>query len=120
MSTTLINRSRRRLVLQLAHPQFERKRFGWQRRVIRTRDHNPRTGAVGIRETNKSLIGSLSLPAGSRLEGLPDIIAAVPDVKRAVARGDLELVRVADKAPMPIAAPKVAEPVKNGRKAKEG
>jgi hypothetical protein len=88
-----------------------RKRFGFQRRVIRIHDLNPRTGAVGIREANKALIGSISLPAGGRVEDLPDQIAAVPDVKRAKARGDLELVRATEQ---PSAKPKV----KNGARRK--
>lgn len=91
MAKTLINRSRRRMVFQLAHPAFMKKRWGYQVLNIRTHDLNPRTGAVGIREQRKGFSGSLTLLKGQVLTGLPDAIAAVPDVARAVRCGAVVL-----------------------------
>lgn len=133
MAKTMINRSRRRLVFQLAHPAFMKKRWGYQLMTVRTHDHNPRTGAVGIREQRKGLGGSLSLCAGEKLVDLPDAIAAVPDVARAVKLGLVQLrdttadelkgveaakAEARAKAGMPSAAPAAKAPAAKASKAK--
>lgn len=91
MSTTIVNVSKRRRLVSLDHPAFYRKRWGFRRQVVRTFEHNPRTGAKGVRENRKPIAGVLTLRAGEKLVGLPDEIAAVPAVKRLKARGDLVL-----------------------------
>lgn len=129
MSTTIINVSKRRRIISLDHPAFYSRRYGFRRRVIRTSDHNPKTGVRGVLEQRKGTPGTLTLLVGQRLEGLPDAIAGVPDVKRLRAAGFIRLEVVADAKPEK-KAPKAAAPVeafasdKNGKaaaaKAKRG
>lgn len=113
MSTTIINVSKRRKIISLDHPAFYSGRYGFRRRVIRTSDLNPKTGVRGVLEQRKGTPGTLTLLAGQRLEGLPDAIVGVPDVKRLRAAGDIRLEVAPDPKPRsqaPRAAPSKATP----------
>lgn len=48
-------------------------------------------GTRGVREETKKLPGSITIPAGQRVD-VPEWVVETPDVKRAVARRDLRLV----------------------------
>jgi len=91
MATTIENVSRRRQIISLDHPAFWHKRFGYRRVVVRASDHNPRTGSRGMRETRKGCAGVITLLRGESVTGLPDAIAAVPDVRRLRAAGAVKL-----------------------------
>jgi len=125
MATTLVNTTRRRLIIQLVHPAFYKKRFGWGRTIVRTKVLNPKTGERGLREHRKSIPGSLTVPASSpqvrgELVGLPDEIAAVPDVAKYVKAGKLKLVTTAEAKPAPPAPkPVEAKPSSDGKSDKE-
>lgn len=93
MATTIVNVSKRRRLISLDHPAFYRKRWGFRRQLVRTYEHNPRTGAKGVREIRKPIAGVITLLAGEKRVDLPDEIAAVPAVKRLKAQGDI-LVRL--------------------------
>jgi hypothetical protein len=110
MTYTMVNRTRRRLIIRLDHPAFQRRKFGFQRRVIRTIDLNPRTGERGVKEHRKALNGSLTLLKGERITGLPREIAAIPQVRKLRKKGDIELIEVAEKSDAEAPAPKVEEP----------
>lgn len=97
MTYTMKNRTRRRLIIRLNHPAFQRRRFGFQRRVIRTIDLNPRTGEKGVKEQRKALNGSITLLKGGEITGLPREIAAIPEVRKLRKAGKIELVEVEDK-----------------------
>jgi hypothetical protein len=63
-------------------------------------------GVVGIRVLNKLLASSISIAYGEMAQ-LPDGVANIPEVKRALARGDLRMVRLPKQDPKPADAPKL-------------
>jgi hypothetical protein len=95
---TLINKSGRLRTYQLTTSFFSSRKWGARRLEVRTIEHH-RDGNRYARISRKSVPGALTLVAGESREGLPDQILAVPDVKAAVAAGELEVRKVADPAP---------------------
>ena len=87
MTLTLINRSGRCLGLNLPHA-----------RVCTA-------GACGCTLTAdrppRRICRSLTLPAGHAATGLPEAVLAAPEVRAAVARGELEVRRREPKLPAP-------------------
>lgn len=103
MATTLVNMEKRRQLIELSHQTFYRPRWGYRVTLVKTSEHNPRTGSMGYREVKKKLPGTLTLLGGKSLKGLPDDIAAVPAVRAAVKAGKIRIVREGDASAKPAA-----------------
>ena len=98
MTTKITNNSRRRVLIQLVHPTFLKKRWGYQKITVGTFTHDPITGKKGRLEIQQKCSGVLTLRAGESRGGLPDEISAVPDVRRLLAAGKIKIELEEDRA----------------------
>lgn len=56
-------------------------------------EHNPRTGARGSRELTRKLAPSLTLQSGEESPDLPDAVEKAPEVRAAIDRGELAVLK---------------------------
>lgn len=91
--------------------------------VVGTRPHNPKTGQRQVRAHKRPISGSLTFlgkgKKGDTLEGLPRTVLRAPEVKAALAAGELLLVEAkAAPAASPAEAPKAEPKMKKDAPAK--
>lgn len=107
MPVTLENRLRQMQVFNLAHDAYCRDGACACREVEAiVVDENPRTGDRAPKRVSRRAPIALTLLAREVRAGLPDAVLDVPDVRTAVTRGQLRVVRQAPD-PAPAAGPSV-------------
>jgi len=107
---TLINKTRKMKVFNLDHPFFRSKKWGAKRMTVVVIEEH-KDGGSFPREVRRNITGSFTLLAGEKREGLPAQIQAVPEIRKAIRKGLITVVKEADanakataKAPTPPAA----------------
>jgi len=94
MPVTLENRLRQMQVFNLVHEAYCREGVCACREVEAVVvEENPRTGDRAPRRVTRRAAAALTLLAREVRQGLPDTVLQVPDVRAAVARGQLRVVR---------------------------
>lgn len=111
---TLINKTRKIKVYNLAHPFFRSKKWGAKSTTIMVVEEH-RDGTRHPRQLRRSITGSLTLLAGEKRTDLPDQIQAVPEIRKALKKGIL--VAVKQKAAEPAKTAKAA-PAKSSKRNK--
>lgn len=106
MPVTLESRVRRMQVFTLAHDIYCRATCACAELVVFVADENPGLQR-GARRVTKRVPGSLTLLAFEHRANLPNRILEVPDVQKAIGRGD---VRIRAHTPEPAAPAQVALP----------
>ncbi len=108
MTVTLINNTSRMLTFILPHAVYCKSLGECICRVIQ-------------RKTKRVLCESLTIPAGGKVENLPDAIVRVEKIKEAIQRGDLNVVheKVPVKEPTTNKTKPVTPMTKPGRKKKK-
>jgi hypothetical protein len=90
MKTVSLENLRRRMLPPIHVPEL-----GLQEHVVGTRLRDPKSGASGFKKVTRRLPPSVTLAAkgtpGSRVDGLPEAVAASPEVLAAKARGDIRI-----------------------------
>jgi hypothetical protein len=109
MAVTLENRLRQMQVFNLAHDAYCRGReCACSEVTVVVTDENPRTGERAPKRVPKKVPAALTLLAREVRDGLPDAVLRAPEVRAAIDRGALRVVRQAPDAPLP-SAPATAE-----------
>ena len=113
---TLINKTRKIKVFNLNHDYFRSKKWGAKRlTVVVVEEH--KDGGRFPREVRRNIVGSLTLLAGERREGLPAQIQAVPEIRKAIRKG---LIVVEKTSAKPEAAAKTPAPAAKSRSKRNG
>lgn len=103
---TLENRLRQMQVFNLVHEVWCAEGTCSCREVtVVVTDENPRTGERAPRRVLRKLPTALTLLAREVRAGLPDAVVEVPDVRAAIARGHLRVLRQAPESVAPSPAP---------------
>jgi hypothetical protein len=108
MPVTIENRLRQMQVFNLVHDVYCRGRgCSCSEITVVVTDENPRTGERAPRRVPKKVPTALTLLAREVRAGLPTSVLHVPDVRAALARGDLRVV-AQETDPLPFPAPSPA------------
>jgi hypothetical protein len=120
MAVTIENRLRQMQVFNLIHDVYCRGReCACSEVTVVVTDENPRTGERAPRRVAKKVPSALTLLAREERDGLPDAVLRVPEVRAAIDRGVLRVVRqVADAAPAVIPAAPPPEALERPRPAR--
>lgn len=112
MPVTIENRLRQMQVFNLVHDPYCRGRgCSCSEITVVVTDENPRTGERAPRRVPKKVPAALTLLAREVRSGLPTSLLQVPDVRAALARGDLRVVaQETDPLPSPTPSPARARP----------
>jgi hypothetical protein len=112
MAVTIENRLRRMQVFNLVHEAYCRGRgCSCTEITVVVTDENQRTGERAPRRVPKKVPAALTMLAREVRTGLPLSVLQVPDVRAAIARGDLRVVaQEADPLPSPAPTPARARP----------
>jgi hypothetical protein len=102
MPITLENRTRRMQVFSLPHDVFCRAQCACLETTVVLTVENPRTGDRARKSAAKQVPSSMTWLAFERRRGLPSVLLEVPDIKAAIARGELRLL---EQSPDPAPAP---------------
>ena len=89
-TVTLINKTNRAKVINLDHPAFRDKKYGFERKPVQVSVTN-KDGQTGTAIENRSIIGSLYLPAGGSLEGLHPAIKNCSQIRSMIMNGEVEV-----------------------------
>lgn len=111
---TIKNNAKRMQVFNLPHDvACSESACGCTRQLVGVTDLDPKTGDKTVRALKRRLADSITLTAagseGDTLEGLPNGVAFVPEIKAAAARKEITIKRVDDDAPV-VAGAKPAAP----------
>ncbi len=111
-TATLKNTTKRPKVVILDHPAFRDKKYGFKRTGVPTTVTNSR-GQSSVVNKNKSLPGSITVPAGGEVEGLHPAIKNCTQVLTGLRTGDftVEMVNVSTPKPARTRKPRAATPV---------
>ena len=93
---TLINKTRKIKVFNLDHPFFRSKKWGARRMTVVVIEEH-KDGNRYPRELRRNIIGSLTLRAGEERKGLPAQIQAVPEIRKAIRKGLIAVVKTGAK-----------------------
>ncbi len=94
---TLKNRSRRMQVFNLPHEQYcAGGECHCEEKQQMERVHDPESGEIGMRQTDKLICASITFLGGETKADLPDEILDCPEIKVALRRDDDGLIQVED------------------------
>ena len=99
-TATLVNKTRQSKVINLDHPAFRDKKYGFKRVNIAVSDLTAE-GKTVVRTVAQRLVGSITVPAGGQVEGLHPAISNCAQVKSMLAKGDMEVRLVNEVAERP-------------------
>lgn len=113
---TLVNKTRKIKVFNLDHPFFRSKKWGARRlTVVVIEEH--KDGASYPREVRRNITGSLTLLAGEERTGLPAQIQAVPEIRKAIRKGLIEVKKTSEPKQVD---PKASAPAKKSDSKRNG
>jgi hypothetical protein len=96
-TATLKNTTKRPKTVILDHPAFRDKKYGFSRTGVPTTVTNDK-GQSSVVTKNKSIPGSITVPAGGEVEGLHPAIKNCTQVATGLSKGEFTLELVNEKA----------------------
>jgi len=87
---TLINKTNRTKVINLDHPAFRDKKYGFERKPMQV-NVTDKDGRTGTAIENRSITGSITLLPLGRIEDLHPAIKNCSQVRTMLLRGEVEI-----------------------------